>query len=394
MRRVVLPFAPVVMVALAVIAGCSSARPAASSSTAAAGSTSGPEIAISVSACGTGWSPARPGPVRFVLHDTDTRAGSADLIDASSGAVYAEVEPIGPGTTTTLDADLGSGRYAFRCAMEDEPAVTGPVVTLAGNVKGDTPAVLPVSQGDLIDATKAYQGYVRRSLPGLLVATTRLASDVRSGDLAAARRDWLPAHLDYLMLGAAYSAFGDFDGEIDGRADGLPLGVRDPSWTGLHRLEYGLWQGQTAAVLLPVATGLESAVATLQREWPTIQIDPLDISIRAHEITEDALRFALTGRDDYGSHSGLASTRTDLDATRTVLGFVRPLLAPRYSGYPTLMAWLDRTQHDLDALKHGGTFPALSSLSQLAREKVNSDVSELAELLAPVASILEPRRTS
>jgi iron uptake system component EfeO len=107
------------------------------------------------------------------------------------------------------------------------------------------------------------------------------------------------------------------------------------------------------------------------------------------------VEFALTGRDDYGSHSGLATVRADLDATRTVLGMIRSLLAPRYPALAQLDAQLSRTQRDLDALRGGdGAWPALTALPVPARERVNSDVSELAELLAPVASILEPRRTS
>jgi iron uptake system component EfeO len=368
-----------------VLAGC-----ADSSSKAGAGT----EITVSVSRCGAGWQHATPGPQHFVLHDADTRAGEVDLIDPSSGAVYAEVEPMGPDTETTLDADLGSGHYAFRCFMEDEPAVTGPTITLAGHVMGDTPAVLPVSQGDLIDATKAYQQYVIGRLPGLLAAARTLSVDVARGDLAAARRDWLPAHLDYLRLGAAYDAFGDLDADIDARADGRPEGVADPSWRGLHRIEYGLWHGQAATTLAPLAADLIAAVRGLQRDFPRAQIDPLDISIRAHEITEDAVEFALTGRDDYGSHSGLATVRADVDGTRTVLGMIRPLLTPRYHAIARLDTQLDRVQSDVDATRTGSTYPPLSALDQATRERVDADVSELAELLAPIAAVLEPRRTS
>jgi iron uptake system component EfeO len=380
----VLRLAPL-LVAAALLAGC------------AAGPTphpAGTEVSVSVSGCGAGWTAAKAGPQHFVLHDVDTRGGEVDLIDPADGAVYAEVEPLGPGTQTTLDADLGSGRYAFRCSMEDEPAVTGPTVTLAGHVKGDTPAVLPVSQGDLIDATKAYQQYVIGRLPGLRAAARTLDHDIATGELAAARQAWLPAHLDYIRLGAAYDAFGDLDADIDARADGLPKGVLDPSWRGLHRIEYGLWHGQPAATLRPLGADLVAAVEGLQRSFPRTQIDPLDISIRAHEITEDAVEFALTGRDDYGSHSGLATVRADIDGTRTVLRMVRSLLAPRYRAIAQLDAQLDRTQTDLDATEHAGAFPALTSLERPTRERIDADVSELAELLAPVAAILEPRRTS
>ncbi|HWG00880.1 MAG TPA: EfeM/EfeO family lipoprotein, partial [Trebonia sp.] len=77
----------------------------------------------------------------------------------------------------------------------------------------------------------------------LATQTAGLAADVRGGDLAAARRDWLTAHLRYQTLGAAYDSFGPYDGKIDGRADAA--GENSPKWTGFYRLEYGLWHGQS-----------------------------------------------------------------------------------------------------------------------------------------------------
>ncbi len=376
---------PIVLAALAV-AGCSpGARPAHA--------TQQIEVAVSVSACGSGWTSGRPGPQQFALHNTDSRPGAVDLIDPARGAVYAEVEPLAPGTTTTLQANLGSGRYAFRCVMEDEPAVTGPTVTLPGHRRGTTPAVRPVSEAELIAATKAYEAYVTRSLPGLQDRVAALHAALAGGNLAEARRAWLPAHLAYLRLGAAYDAFGELDADIDGRAAGLPGGVHDRSWRGLHRIEFGLWHGQPAGELTPIAADLVAAVRALRRAFPHAQLDPLDIAIRAHEITEDAVEFALTGRDDYGSHSGLATVSADLDGTRTVLSMIRPLLAGRYGGMTRLDAWLARAERDIDAARRDAR-PALDSLDRTTRERVNSDVSELAELLAPIAAILEPRRTS
>jgi high-affinity iron transporter len=71
---------------------------------------------------------------------------------------------------------------------------------------------------------------VAAGLKRLTGQTGMLAGDVQRGNLAAARRDWLPAHLTYATLGAAYASFGKFDDKIDGRADAL--GVHNPKWTG------------------------------------------------------------------------------------------------------------------------------------------------------------------
>jgi iron uptake system component EfeO len=122
--------------------------------------------------------------------------------------------------------DLGSDHI---CLFEDSDPITGPIVTVAGDVKGSTAAV-PVTYSDLVEPAKQYQDYVEAGLKPLAGQTQTLDDDVRRGDLNAARRDWLTAHLTYETLGAAYDAFGNFDDEIDGRADAL--GVTNPKRTG------------------------------------------------------------------------------------------------------------------------------------------------------------------
>jgi iron uptake system component EfeO len=357
---------------------------------------SGTEITVSVSRCGAGWTDVSPGQKHFVLHNTDTRAGEVLLTDASTAAVYAEVEPVGPGSTANLDIALGSGRYTFRCAMEDEATVVGPAVTVPGHVRRPVEPVSAVTQADLITATKAYQDYVRGQIPVLVRLTTSLRGRIAARDLPGARRAWLPAHLEYERLGAAYDAFGDLDGEINGLPSGLPGGVHDPDWAGFHRIEYGLWHGSSAAALLGPAGALLTAVRRLGGDFASAQIDPLVLSIRAHEIAENALEFELTGRSDFGSGSGLATVSANLDGTRTVLGIIRPLLTSRYAALGVVQSMLTRTSADLAVLHPSSraVWPALSSLSTRDRELLDADLSRLTELLAPIASILEPRRAS
>lgn len=219
--------------------------------------------------------------------------------------------------------------------------------------------------------------------------TDALRADLDSGDLAQARRDWLPAHLEYERLGAAYGAFGDLDDAINGLPNGLPQGVDDPEWTGFHRIEYGLWHGQPASTLSALGDTLAADVGKLGATFATAQIDPLEISIRAHEITENAVQFELTGETDFGSDSNIATIAANLQGTVTVLDILTPLLSPRDLQLPQLRALLAKTQADLAA-----SGAVLQELPRARRELLNADLSQLAEELAPVASILEPRRVT
>jgi iron uptake system component EfeO len=354
-----------------------------------------PEIAVSRSSCGTGWADPKPGPQTFRLHNTGSVTAEVDLIDPATGVIYGEVEGLGPATTRPLQVTLGNGSYAFRCLPEDASAIVGPAVQVSGGAERTGPGVAPVTHNDLLGPLKAYQQHVATGLGELVANTGALKNAVHGGDRAASEAAWLTAHLTYERLGAAYDAFGDSDGALNGTADGLPNGTADAGFTGFHRLEQGLWHGEDLGALGAVADRLDTDAHALQTSFGDSQVDGNDLGLRAHEIVENTLQFELTGRTDYGSGTNLATARANLDGTRAVLDVLRPLLAPRYPDLSKVDSWLTRTQTTLDAAhRPDGSWTPLDRLPQKERQKLNADVSELTELLAPIAAIAEPRRVS
>ncbi len=374
----------------ALLAGCA-ARPAAG--TAAAGGLPHTSVRVRLGSCGTGWSHPHSGDQVFDVRNDSDAPTEVDLVNPKSGLVYGEVEGLGPRTTRPLQVTLGGGSYAFKCLPDDDDAFTGPTVTVPGHTSAG-PATLAVSEQDVIPPTIAYQKWIGGRIGTLARETTVLRDAVDRGDLNAARADWLPAHLVYERMGAAYDTFGAADGKINGTTAGLVKGLADPGFTGFHRLEYGLWHGQSAARLRPVADRLAKDVDALRSSWPQARMDPLLMGLRAHEILENAVQFELTGRTDYGSGTNLATVRANLDGTRAVLGYLRPLVAARYPQLPQLDASLDRLQHVLDGFDHGGRWTPLARLTRTQREQVNAAAGDAVERLADIAAIFDIRRTS
>ena len=355
-------------------------------------------IDVSPSTCGQGWGASgtakpHPGTQLFDLHNSAGSATEVDLTDPRTGRMYAEMEGLAPGTTRQMLVDLGSGTYAFKCLQEDTDAVTGPTVTVPGKTP-QGPSTLPVNEHDLIPPTLAYQKWIGARITELAHATGVLKDDIDSGDLTAARRDWLTGHLVYERMGAAYDTFGDADGVINGTASREPGAVADPDFTGFHRIEYGLWHGQSAASLRAAAAKLDSAVRSLRSQWSQARMDPAAMGLRAHEIIENAEQFELTGRTDYGSGTNLATARANIDGTREILARLNSLLAPRDPGLARLNSALDRAAAALDAQHHGGSWTPLAKLTRPQRERINADFGDLLEQLAPVAAIFDVRRTA
>ncbi len=378
-----LPFALAAII-VAAGAGCS----------AGAADTGDVAVTINRGTCGQAWSPPTEKPATFQLHNADTVSAEVHLIDPKTGGIYAEIEGLAPGTTRPMRVQLGRGDYAFRCLAEDTDAVTGPTVHARVANPAAAPAVLPVTIQDLYQPVRQYRAYVTTGLATLTRDATALATALHKGDLAAARRAWLTAHLAYERLGAAYGTFGDSADRIDGRPDGLAQGAHDPDFVGLRRIEYGLWHGESPSSLARTGDALLADVNGLRREFPQQQTDPADLPLRAHEIMENAARFELTGDADQGSGTGLATVDANLDGTRTLLDVIAPVLQPRYSRWSAMAASLARTRTLVEAQRHAdGSWTPVAALTRQDRSRLNAAVGQLLEQLAPIAAIGELRRT-
>nr|WP_245654362.1 EfeM/EfeO family lipoprotein [Streptomyces violens] len=350
-------------------------------------------VEVSTGGCGSGWERPRAGMQVFELRNTGSAATEVYLKDVVTGAVHGEVEGLAPGASRELRADLGNGTYAFTCIPDDATAARGPARKVTGAEGPGGPAAVPVSVHDLIPPTLAYQKWVRGRMGELVTRTDALADAVERGDLRRARTAWLTAHLVYERMGVAYGTFGDADAAINGTTAGLANGVHDRGFTGFHRVEYGLWHGESAADLRGPAGRLARDVRALRREWADARMDPLDVGLRAHEILENTVQFELTSRTDYGSGSNLATARANLDGTRAVLDRLRPLLRHRVPELPETERALDRAGKQVGEYRSGGRWVPLDRLSRAQRERLNGTFGDLVEGLADVAAVLDVRRT-
>ncbi|MDI5973637.1 FTR1 family protein [Streptomyces sp. SL13] len=376
-----------IVVPAAAAAACVVALPSASARAAT-------QVSVTASSCAGEWKSGHTGAQTFAIDNKSGKAGEINL-DNAAGAIVGEIETLGPATTAQLTATLTDGTYTFKCLMSGSRTTQSGAVQVSGRAAGGGPAaVAPVTVAQLQPAAAAYHAYVRPQLDDLTHQVAVLRADLDrhkgKGDLAAARTDWLTAQLTWDRIGAAYDSFGDLGADVDGLPDGLPGGVRDRDFTGLHRLEYGLWHGQSAATLRPVAARLTSDLGKLKVQLPKLTIDPTDLPIRAHEILEDALRDRLSGMADFGSGAAYPETYADLQGTRVVVGELQPLItarAPHLIG--TLDPQLDALNAALLATRDHGHWRSPQQTPQAAREKVAATVDAALETLSAVPDLLE-----
>ncbi len=131
-------------------------------------------------------------------------------------------------------------------------------------------------------------------------------------------------------------------------------------------------------------------------DFPSEDTDPGDLPLRSHEILENALEFQLSGTDDYGSGTTLATVYANTQGTVAVLGTLTSLIQPRD---PQLLAsidqWIATVQHDLLGCRAAdGTWTPVAALPRARRQTLDGDLGELLEQLSSVPNLLTGRTSA
>jgi high-affinity iron transporter len=371
--------------------------PAAAIAAAAAGAAvshppAGGPISIRTSGCGTPPAALDAGRVSFAVTDDSDIFAKAYLVD-DADRVYAEIPWLIPGRTLPLATTLAAGHYAIRCVLTDGTVHTTSGISVTGTTTDAVTGYTPLLDTDMHAPVAAYTAWVQARLPELLGLTRTLDADVARGDLDAARADWLAAHLAYERLGAAYGSFGGFDAEIDGTTQGLPDGTADKDWAGLHAIEYRLWNDRPANEIRPLTQQLVQSVQGLIADFPSEEVDPEDLALRAHEILENTLEFQIPGTADAGSGTSLATAYANTEGTQEVLSTLTPLLDAHDPGLrPEVTAGLAAVQQDLLAERDAaGAWTPAAALAPAHRERLDADLDALLEDLATIPNLLAAR---
>jgi iron uptake system EfeUOB component EfeO/EfeM len=258
--------------------------------------------------------------------------------------------------------------------------------------------VLPVATIQLAQPLAQYTVYVNTLLRKLRPRLAALQSATDSGDLTAAERAWLPAHVTYLEIGqddAAYGSFGDLGQQIDGLAAGLPNTTANPRFTGFHKVELDLWRHHDVAT---AARDTKQLITFVNRLTPKTVAADLPLSalsvdgwvLRCHEILEDALRDSLTGDDDYGSSSDLATLAADTKATKEMLHVLAPLIRPRGATIvPQATVDLQTLDQTIGAAGGSDARASFVAVPVRRRQAIDEAVGAALETLAPVSEILQ-----
>jgi high-affinity iron transporter len=258
--------------------------------------------------------------------------------------------------------------------------------------------LVPVYPAQLVPALREYRAYVGGLLTTLDTQVTTLLTAEQAGNLAESESDWLPAHLTWLEIGqddGAYGAFGALGAEIDGTAAGLVGGTASRSFTGFHKIELDLWTNHDVGVAADDTLELQKLLGKLQalgmtRELPGTTSGLSAWVLRCHEILEDADRDSLTGDDNYGSGTAMASVTADVAATREMLTLLYPEIHARE---PRLVKAVRGQLSALDgaavATQVSGAWVGPAAIPRPLEERVDADTGAALERLAQISDLIQ-----
>lgn len=347
-------------------------------------------VTITDKDCGSGLANRTAGFATFTLNNSASWGTEVYLVKLPDSGTLFRTVILGPGSSTDQTAVLGSGEYTFACLQGGKLHATSAAFTVSGTSPANaTPAIAQASTGEMQQSNNLYLKHASRTLSAMRPQLQALTAALKAGDRGAARSAWLAARQTWAGLGAAYGSFGEAGDSIEGVRDPAVEPAKDTEFSGLGRIELGLFNGQQLPSLIPVAQQLEADVSALAASLPTLAMIPGALQLRAHEILEDTLRDTLSGQSNNGASMAFAISAADVAATRST---VADLAGPLESRRPGFVAQVNKSLDAADAalapLRRGDTWLTLEAASPSQIQHVNAAVSAALELLADVPQLL------
>lgn len=343
------------------------------------------------------WLGGPAGRYDFVFVNNEGAGAEVYLEDPATERIYLEVEHFGRGVSRAVTASIPPGTYRWVCITDYTIKYSRPVVVTGDPLPYDVHGIIPVTGLDLRIPINSYVGWITGQLPRLVDEVEQLRGAVEIGDVAAARRYWLTAHVTYETLGGAYRAYDETGDDINADPPrGIASGrLADADFAGFRKIEAMLWHDRPMPTIVPYVDALLEAIGRLTDELALPNaIIPIDMARRAHEILEDALQWDLNGIGDAGSQTELATVDANITGTWQAMDPLRSILRKQNPYLQETDEQLRLTQQLVRSHHHDDGWVGLAALSARQRAAVNAAVQHSVELLAHTAAIVDPRNAT
>ena len=242
----------------------------------------------------------------------------------------------------------------------------------------------------LVEPISQYKLYVIDQVGVLLKDTSAFADAIKAGDLAKAKSLYGSSRVAYERIEPLAELFSDLDGAIDSRADDHEGAEKDPGFTGFHRLEYGLFVGNSTEGLAPIADKLVADVTELQKRIKDLTTPPDKVVGGAAALIEEVAASKISGEEDRYARTDLYDFQANVDGAQKIVELLKPLLDKEN---PDLLKKIEAnftTVNDILAKYRtaDGGFETYEKLTDADRNALKAPVTTLAEDLSQLRGTL------
>jgi len=255
-----------------------------------------------------------PTKVAFKIKNASRRGVEWEIL--KDNMVVEERENIIPGFTSTLTTKLDPNVYEMTCGLLSNPK--GKLIVKVATKGEDEP-----KPGNFDAVIRSYKSFVSGEVEQMVAKTKVLVTAIKAGKLDEAQKAYAPAHLYYERIEPVAEVFNDLDKSMDSRADDYEKKEADPSFSGFHRLEYGLFEKKSTDGLNDYADHLMKDVLDLKGRIAKLDITPKVLVGGAAELIEEVASKKISGEEDRYSKTDLWDFQANIYGAQRIVALLR-----------------------------------------------------------------------
>jgi iron uptake system component EfeO len=238
---------------------------------------------------------------------------------------------------------------------------------------------------ELDRAAREYQDYVDGQSELLVDRTEKFVAAVKAGDVAEAKKLYVPSRVPWERIEPIAEKFGTIDPEVDAREGDVP----DKQWTGFHRIEQALWVENTTEGQDEYADELMSDVERLERKVDDVKLQASDPVFGAVELLNEVSATKITGEEERYSHTDLYDIAANVEGAKVAFDFVKPVVKREN---PELVAEIEArfedVEREIEPYRRGDGWVSYDKVDDKERRELSQKIDALAEPLSRVGRVL------
>lgn len=231
-------------------------------------------------------------------------------------------EDIAPGFSQILNTQLEAGDYSMGCGLRSNPK--GQLMVKAATAAQATAGMM---LNELAAPTAEYKTYINQEIDQLVVNTKAFANAVITDDIAKAKQLYAPTRTHLGRAEPVVELFSDLNRSIDARENSFAMKADDPNFTGFHRIEKALFQGNTTNGMKPIAQKLIQDTLELQKQVAALSIEPKEMVEGALVLIEEVIATKISGEEDLYSGTDLWNIIANVEGAQKIVELLRSVVS-------------------------------------------------------------------